>query len=285
MKITETFRNDDYIYVSSTDIKIENKAFLDTVSTGTFIIKWLFSATVSELSNFTANFKTVASVTYLFQLERNDLTYWWNGSIWELADEGDIAKSNTKQDIIDHISTFITEESNFKVIIVIDQQNATESFEVYNFSFITNAGINTIDGIRKNLFDVKVTVYNDYMINNDIKQGDGLVEDELVNYIDFTASPLPNSVLELAKYQTYIKIFEAIYYEQIKNLESVTDITYWQNKYNILMEKIKSGHVISNQTPSGVSTEDNADSPHFGMGEYGQPLGDDELDEFTVGKF
>ena len=73
MRITETFRNEDYFAVDSDDIKIENKAYLDPVATGTYRIKWLFTTTVSELSDFLFDGEAVSGVTYKFKLYKNGL--------------------------------------------------------------------------------------------------------------------------------------------------------------------------------------------------------------------
>lgn len=282
MKITETFRNNDYFKLNSDNIKIENKAYLETVTAGTYKIKWLFSSTVSELSNF--EFSANAEAGYKFKLFKNDKWYWYTAGAWAETTENNDSEANTLTEIQTNIATFITSESEFNLLIIIVQSGST-GFEIYEFSFDTDSGINDINEIRRNILDVKIQVYPDYMINNDIKQGDKLLKDELQNFIDFTLSPIPNSVIELAKYQTYIKIFEAIYYEQIKSGENINDITYWTEKYDNLIEKIKSGEVLPDMSGSSTSTEDNADSPHFGMGEYGQPLGNDDYDEFTEGKY
>ena len=268
MKIIDYFYNVDYFKVNSDNLKIESGATMKTVQIGLYKIKLRFPVILISISDF--NFTSIlnAGNDLTFQVMNGDNAYYYSGG-WVAAAEDNIAQSNDLATIKTNISSFITGLSNFNIIIYVNT-TGTDNFLLSEMSFIVDSGINEIYDIRQNLLEITYKVYPDYMVNNALKFTEELIEEQLSDIIDFTAT-IPATVRLAAQYLAYIDILESIYYEQIRRGENINDIEYWKREYDKLISGIKSGSLIPGTGNVSLNNETSIEGQYFGMGIYGRP--------------
>lgn len=269
MKIVDYFYNIDYFIVNSSNLSIESGATMKAVKTGLYKIKLKFPVKLSSISDFLFTATLNAGNNLTFQLIKSELAYYYTGGAWTLAEEDNITQSNNLVDLKANISSFITEKSEFNIIIYVNV-TGTDNFLLSEMSFIVDSGINLISDIRQNLLEVNYKVYPDYMINNALKFTEEMIEEQLGEIIDFSIT-LPATVKLAAQYLAYIDILESIYYEQIRRGEDINDIEYWKREYEKLISGIKGGSLLPGTGNVNVNNETSREGTYFGMGIYGRP--------------
>lgn len=136
----------------------------------------------------------------------------------------------------------------------------------------------TIAELRANSSLLTLGNIADADVTNRITQADNIIESDLSNYIDFTLiTTTPKYINLLSQYKT-CELCLVYLYAATRKAEDSSDIEYWKNNYNLLLQKIIDGAIILTDgsgvsIAKGTSTFSNnakeGIKPALGMGEFG----------------
>jgi len=145
--------------------------------------------------------------------------------------------------------------------------------------------------LRATLKTITTVMMDDAKVTAQIENADDEVKTDLSGIIDFslvpTASTDPNFPVFLnllSKWKT-CELCLVYVYSAKRETTQVDDVTYWKNKYDELIKKIRDGLVtlalVDGTVISGTSTMTYTNpkkgvKPYFGTGDYGKFQSDDD---------